>query len=231
MGISNQQSQSELPPKDGQPSGEKPTQPDYVTRQDLEQFSAELANKLQSQLDKTYQGMQSLTEKQRTRLNDLDSFLSMMKESGGEVPPDVAARLRTDIMAKSLTEEQSGEQPPKQQTPPAQGGNTEQGVEPDELDIAIQAIIDASGTDIVSDNDPEVSMILDVNKTPRKEFLASVKKAHDAKALRLEKENDPDRAQARSPIIGSQGLPSSNPLQGIMDKDTLWGMIKQQGRV
>ena len=213
----NNQGQPASQPTPGQEQEGGAPAASYIT---LEQLNAVLA-KQQAEFEKRtanlYRGMESLTTQAKTRLSELDNTLKQLQAAGQTIDPGVVQKLKTDIIAGAFNNEP--QQPQAQPTFPGQERPTAPGANP--IEQKIENFEAAFGIEIL-DDDPEVEHIVNISQGEDK-FFASLRTALMAKQQRLASET-PERAIARSPIVGSAGIPSSNPISGITDPSELWNL-------
>lgn len=217
---SNNQGTPAPQPVPGQEPGNGQPASAYITQEQLSAILEKQRLDFAEQMKDTYRGIQSMSDRTKSGLAQLDGLIKQLQQHGQTIDPAVVQRMKTDIISEAYNEPQ---QPAAQPTPPGQGGTAGQ---PDPLLLKMQALEMAMELEL-TDNDPEVEKMPFVDQVGEKEFLKQYRIQLEAKRQRLANDT-PDRALARSPFVGAAGTPSSNPIGNVTDTSELWTMAMNQ---
>lgn len=215
LADNNQGKQTDPQPTPGQEQAGAATAPAYITQEQLKAALAEQQAEFEKRTANLYRGMESLTSKAKTRLADLDNTLKQLQSAGQAIDPGAVQKVKTDILAGAFSEEA-----PQAQTAAAPSGQVAPAAPANPIEQRIQAFQEAFGLELF-DEDPEVNGIRNIAEVGEKEFFNDVRQALLKKQQRLASET-PERAAARSPLIGASGAPSSNPIANVTNPSELW---------
>ena len=182
-------------PETSQGVSQPKDQPQYVT-----------VDQVNALIEQVKRDSQSLVDKSMGRVSrDLASLkdaVEKVRATGVEITPEQEKEMRSRVIEQSLAEVDKPSQE-KQETQPA--AQLEAKPAPDPVSaVAVQMMKSILGGDIVANTDPEAELVDKETRNPD-EFLASVRKAAEAKKARQEQERL-EQAQARSPVMGGSGI-------------------------
>jgi hypothetical protein len=186
-------------PDASQGASQPKDQPQYVTRDQMDAVIEQVRRDTQSLVDKNVGRMSQ-------HLSKLNEAIERVRATGLEISPEQEKEMRTRALEKALSEADAPPSQEKQDTPAAAQPTTQPALDPVSV-VALNVMKGILGGDVVTNADPEAELVDKDTKNPD-EFLASVRKAAEAKKARLEGEKL-ELAQARSPVLGGGGASST----------------------
>lgn len=181
--------------------------PSYLTREEAEQL---MKNAVDEALNRQVGLYTKGTEKLRQRLQSLEEHLQLQKDAGVNIDPAAAERMRSQIISKSLMEDD--EQPSQAKKADAQPQQRTDGVDPQRVNTIAANILQTMGVQF-EQSAPELKMIK--TNGDYVEYLDSLTKAATAWKKR---NSDKPNPEARIPGIVS-GSTSEKDMRAEYDKE------------
>lgn len=211
------------------------TTPVYMTEDQVKALMLaqreEMVREIQSRTDKS----SSRIEKQvKATLTEVEKSLSLLKDAGQEITPEIRERIRQRVIADAYAE---GGETPKPLTPDpspdGRGGEGGQQVHP-VLEESFQ-IIRALGLK-PEELSPDAVALIDQQTTDANAFLASVRKAAAFEYARVQNGNGGNNGVnvpngARVAGMGAVGARRGNPIETVTDPGELFRLAEQSGRI
>ena len=206
----------------------------FVTKEELNAFREEILRETKESLSKSFQAVQSMTDKNANRLEQLidekvNGIVETLRKYGKEPTPQEVQQIRNEATLETLISQQQGAggnaEPPKNDIDGA-GGDTAA-----EEDLVVQEaaqILKQYGLTIedFEEGDEEYKMIEKAAETGSiRAYFNAVEEAAKLKAAKKKQQST-----GRMPNLGG-GEPSSNPIQDITDPSELWKAVKASGRI
>jgi hypothetical protein len=207
----------------------EPTQPSYITAEQLKQALDQVRAENQQKIDQVYRGNQSRQDQFTAKVQKkLDAFETAAKSTGIQLTDNDRQLAKANAQFQVLSEEA----PTAQSSGNVPGQVQPQGNADNELAARVN---DAASTMqqvwgvVIEANDPEDAIVKAAEEGTPQEYLDATLKAIQTKLART-KSSQVAQPQAvpgipKSPGI-VQGTPISNPIENINNPEELWKMTK-----
>ena len=208
----------------------EPTQPSYITAEQLKQAIDQVKAENQQKLDQVYRGTQSRQDQFTAKVQKkLEAFENAAKATGIQLTDAQRQAAKGNAEFQVLSEEAptatSGGQVPGQVQP--QG----------EVDNGLAALVNDAASKMmqvwgisIDEKDPENTIVAAAEEGTPQEYLDATYKAIQAKKARLAGTSQVAQPVATPGIPKSpgivQGTPISNPIENITNPDELWKMTR-----
>ena len=204
----------------------KPTSPQYITNEQLQQVLKQYTTEIQQKMDNLYHGVQ--TRDNRVQ-NLVKQWEAAAKAQGVELNDSQRKLMADTALIETIKQTANTTQPPA--PVPGQGqaeGNVDQQLIERVNQTAYNMQLVAGVT--IEDSDPEISILAAAENGTPKEYLDAIQKAINAKQARTAGSPNVAPTQAapgapKSPGL-VKGVPQSNPISNINDPDELWKLTK-----
>lgn len=206
----------------------EPTQPSYITAEQLNATISQLKAEYQQKLDQVYRGTQSRQDQFTAKVQKkLEAFESAAKATGIPLTDEMRRNAKNNAEFQVLSEEappvQSGGQVPGQVLPQGDAGNDLVAT----VNDAASKMMQVWGVSI-DETDPENDIISAAEEGTPQEYLDATYKAIQTKMARVKGTSQVAQAPAvpgipKSPGI-VKGVPQSNPIENTNDPNELWRM-------
>jgi len=214
------------PQEPGQVPAEQTPEPEYVTKQYLEEFEG----RLKDSLSKNFRAVQGQTDRYqsevKTQVSQVEAQLKDLRDRGLDISDAQIKQISRDAAVDALL---AGEQLPTNGTVPGQETPAAPANEPVDFAAPVNdaaADMEKAAGVSLDEQDPE---LVEVNKFVEDPNPLNYLKAYE-QALQAKKERTSQALPARMAGLTTGGNAAANPLENLMDSDSIWNEVKKSGQ-